>query len=343
MSTWVLRARGGRESVGLVRAMGGTVAALVGLVVVGTAGYALVEGWSLVDSLYMTVITVTTIGFGEVRPLSEAGRAFTIVYILLGVVIASRAVADVARYVAEGRLAEDVRTRRARRELSRMHQHFIVVGYGRLGKEIVADLLHHGADVVVIDKEEADLLPPGVRLIVGDATLDETLLEARVDRARGLAVATPFDPVNVYITLTARQMNAQLFIHTRAEEDAAAAKARRAGANSVIMPYQIGGARMAQAMLRPGASAFVEHVTHRHFDDMHLEDVLVGGGPTALTGSLRELGLRARHGVSVVAIQRAGESGLIYPDPDTVVAPGDTLVVVGEPERVRAFRQEAGP
>ena len=310
------------------------------LVIVGTLGFMIVEGWSLLDALYMTVITMTTIGFGEVQPLSSAGRWFTVAFILTGIGLATGALSTVARYVSDGRLVEEVRARSARLELNAMRNHDIVIGYGRLGREIVLDLIHHGSEVLVIDLEPIEDLPEGVSQLVGDGTLDVTLREAGIEHARGLAIATPMDAVNVYITLSARQLNVELIIQTRVEDDGAAVKARRAGADGVVMPFHIGGGRIAQALLRPHASAFVDRATQRHFDDLHLEDVLVGANE-AFHGPLRDLDLRNSHGVSVVALQRLSEEGLIYPDATTVVHEGDTLVVVGSPEKVRGFAEDA--
>lgn len=339
-STWTVRAdelpRGGSP----LASVGPVLLALTGLLALGTAGYVLVEGWPVLDALYMALITITTIGYGETRPLSDAGRLFTIVYILLGLALATRGLQELARYVSDGRLAADVRVRRARRELHAMQGHFIVVGYGRLGREIVADLLHHGAEVVVVDLVDVPALPDGVRLIVGDASRDEVLLEAGVERARGMAVATASDAVNVFVTLSARQLAPALAIQTRVEGEESVGKARRAGANGIVLPFHLGGSRVAQMLLRPGSSAFVEHATRREFSDLHLEDVRLGVD-TTLDGTLRDLELRTRYGIIVVAIQRADAADLIYPHADTRIAAGDTLVVVGPPDEVRRFVETA--
>lgn len=313
---------------------------LLALPLLGTVGYALIEGWNLFDSLYMSIITVTTIGYGEVHPLSEVGRAFTIVYILAGVGVVGHAASNLATFVADGGFLASLRTRRARTELNHMRDHYVVVGYGRLGREIVAELTHHGAEVVVIDREAPETLAPGVRLIVGDATQDDTLKVAGIERARGLAVATPADAVNVYVTLSARQLNPGLVIHTRVEDDGAGHKAKRAGADGVIQPYHLGGSRMAMGLLRPASLDFVEHATQRQFDDLHMEDVLVGP-TTSIRGRLGLLDLHATRGVSIVALRKKSDGQLVYPDATATIGTGDMLVVVGPPDRVVAFVAEA--
>lgn len=340
---WMLRVGEGKASrFTLFRAVMKSVMMLNLLLLLGTAGFMLVEGWSLLDALFMTVITLSTVGYGEVQPLSDAGRVFTVLFIIISLGIATRALSELARYIAEGRLVQDVKARRARGELDAMKQHDIVIGYGRLGREIVADLLHHGREVLVVDRDAVEGLPAGVRLLIGDATLDDTLRDAGVEHARGLAIATPGDAVNVYITLSARQLNPKLVIQTRVEDEGAAIKARRAGATGVVMPYHIGGSRMAQALLRPQSSAFVDHATQRHYDDLHLEDICIGQNP-GMHGKLKDLHLRRAYGVSVVAVQRLGHDGLEYPDADTEVTEGDTLVVVGTPRDVAEFVKLACP
>lgn len=321
-----------------------TLWSLAGLVAFGTAGYVAIEGWRVLDGLYMAVITLTTVGFGETHPLSDAGRLFTILYLVTGLGLAGRGLSDMARYMSDGRMTSDVAARRARRELRTMKDHFIVVGYGRLGREIVADLLHHGERLVVVDIDELPGgVPEGVVQIVGDATQDETLLQAGLMEARGIAVATPSDAVNVFVTLSARQLASDVFIHTRVEEEASAVKARRAGANGVLLPYLLGGTRVSQALLRPRSSDFVEHLTQRHFNDLAIDDVTVTEG-RGLEGTLAELRLRSRFGVIVVALQKCSDDGLVTPSADTLVELGDTLVVVGAPDVVAAFvRGDAPP
>lgn len=310
--------------------------ALVALVVLSTVGIMLIEGWTLQEGVWHVVITLSTVGYGEVRPMTWPGRWFTIAFVVAGLGVATQAASEVARYVADVGLAGALLERRRLQELQSMRNHFVVVGFGRLGREIAAEIRHAGGEVLVVDQREPEEVPPGTRLLVGDATLDETLRDAGIERARGLAIATPSDAVNVYITLSARQQAPDLFIHTRVEDEGAALKARRAGADRVLMPYHLGGTRMAQAMLRPSSSDFVEHATQRQFDDILMEDVVVTPG-SPVHGRLRELELPARHGVFVVAIQPSGQDRLETPGPSVSIEPGDRLVVVGKPDDVQRF------
>ncbi len=312
------------------------------LVLAGTLGYHFIEGWSLLDSLWMVVITISTIGFGEPFPLSEQGRAFTILFILAGVGVAGRLIADLASYASSGGALEGYIYRRRMKELNVLHDHIIVVGYGRLGRQIVAELCRRGADVVIVDLKEPDHLPEkgNVRYLVGDATHDETLLTAGLDRARGIAVATPSDAINIYLTLAARQLSDEVFIHVRATDRQSVAKAFRAGANRVIRPYKLTGASMAQSLLHPGASAFVHHATDHTSQAFSLMDITLPID-SPIRGPLTELPLRTRFQLTVVAIRKAGSDEMVHPHPESTVGPGDLLVLVGAPEDLARFQAHA--
>lgn len=318
------------------------VAALSGLLLFGTCGFVAIEGWSPLDGLFMSVITLTTIGYGEVHPLSAAGRLFTIAYIIGGIGVTTLSLTQLAHYVAEGGLGSWLRARQEDRRMKALHDHVVVVGYGRLGREIVADLVHDGVEVVVIDLVEPQGLPEGVHCVVGDATQDETLREASLGTAKGLAVATPSDALNVYITFSARQLYPALPIQTRVEDESAVVKARRAGANGVVRPYHLGGARMTQALERPGATAFLEAASERRRERLHLQEIVAGPG-SPLLGRLADLALPVKSGVSVVALQRPGSVELDFPRGDTLVGVGDRLVLFGPPDRLQALMVSLAP
>lgn len=332
---WVLDAQRARSRPTTIRSsLRWTVLGLLLLVGVGVLGLMAVEGWSFLDALFMIVITISTIGYGEVQPLSDDGRWFMIGFIMTGLGVSTHLLSTTARAFIDGSAIGALIDGRHIRELRAMKDHHVVVGYGRLGREIVADLLHHGAQVVVIDSTPIADLPEAARAILGDATDDQVLDLAGVRAASGLAVATASDAVNVFITLSARQMAPNLRIVTRLEDERGAAKALRAGATQVLLPFHIAGGRMAQTMLRPGASAFVEHATHRAHDDLALEDLVVAPASPLVGQTLRGLGLRVRFGVNVVAIRHPDDDQVGTPDPDDPIRAGDVLVTAGPPAKV---------
>jgi voltage-gated potassium channel len=318
------------------RAIVGPLEVLIVVFAVGVIGYRWIEGWSTLDAVWMVAITLSTIGYGEVHPLSDSGRMFTLLLIGVTVLWAGTFVTQLAQVIAEGGLWNEWKQARLRRELANMHDHYVIIGRGRLGREILEELAHAGVFTIVIDPKPWDGPPQAnVLHLVGDATHDAVLAEANVSRARAVAIATPSDAINVYLVLSVRQQNAAAFITVRVEEDGAAEKARRAGANRTIQPYHISGARMAAAMLRPSASAFVERAEQRQDDTLQLDDVVI---PTVSPahGRLGSLNLRRRFNLIVVGIAR-GEAAPIMPDDDTLVGSGDTLIVVGTRESARQF------
>lgn len=331
---------GGTRQRGPLQVLGGPAAVLAVVVCVGAAGYVLIEGWPLDDALWMVFITLSTIGYGEVHPLSDEGRLFTLGYILVSLGLGTLGVRQFATYVADGGLREDLTDRVWRREMGKLNDHFIVVGHGRLGREIVADLEHQGVPCVVVDLVRPEHASQDTLILVGDATRDEVLIEAGLKRARGLAIATPSDAINVYITLTARALAPEIVIVTRIEDEAAAFKARRAGASDVLLPYHLSGSRMARAMIHPRSSSFVDHATLRQHDDLAMVDLELPAGSSMLT-TLRALDLRRRFGVVVVAARHGDEALIFAPDPDRPFGAGDALVVVGSPDGVDRMVTEA--
>ncbi len=303
----------------------------------------LIEGWSFADALWMVVITLTTIGFGEIHPLSPAGRWFTLGLIGGGLSTASYAVAKVTEYVLDGELRARYAALRERRRMSTFVDHFIVAGFGRTGREIVADLVHAGKAVVVIDPDPAAreaCADEAVLFVHGDAARDEVLREAGVERARGLAVATASDALNVFVTLTARHLNPGLKIIAQVDLPETAEKARRAGASGVVNPHAIGGTTMANALLRPHSATFLENAFARSHPDLAMEDVTIGPS-SKWRGRLRTLQLRERFDVLAVAVRRKDGALVTIPGPDTDLHEGDVVVVVGRPERLRKLRDEA--
>ena len=309
---------------------------------VGTLGYRFLEGWDWLDSAWMVAITLTTIGYGEVHPLSPEGRLFTIGLIAVGVGVATWAISQAAGYALSGDLQREFAAARQEQRLEALNGHMVVAGYGRTGQEVAADLAHAGVVVVVIDPN-ADACEAaraaGHLAVQGDATSDSILRTAGVERAVGLAATSANDAVNVFVVLSARQFSKSLRILARVDHAENEAKARHAGADGVVRPHAIGGTTLANGLLRPGTAAFVELALARGYRDLSVEDVLVRAA--GYVGRVDALRLRERHGVLLVAIQRADGAFSTLPAPEAHVHEGDTLVVMGRPPDVHALRRAA--
>jgi voltage-gated potassium channel len=309
------------------------------LVLVGTVGYAVIErdSYTPFDALYMTVITLSTIGYEEVHPLSAAGRVFTIFLILGGVFTFVYAVTALIRGIVSGEVGDLFGRRRMERNLAHVRAHMIVCGYGRMGRLVCQELAKQRVPFVVIDHNEellADFDVPGGIPLTGDATSDETLRHAGIDRARGLITVMASDANNLYTTLSARLLNKELFIVARVEEAAAEAKLRRAGANRVVSPYQIGGTRLAHAVLRPTVVDFIEVATQTEHVELQIEEAQVGPGSPLAGATLRDSGLRADLRVMIVALKKPAGKMLFNPAPDHLIEAGDILVAIGRREDV---------
>ncbi len=304
----------------------------------GTVGYRVIEGWSWLDCAWMVLTTMTTIGFGEVHPLSDLGRIYTMGLIISGVGLVTFTATQVTRWVIDGELAAQIAERRRRRTMNRLEGHFIVVGLGRLGHEVAEELSHRGRTVVGIDPEplHGDELRFLAMRLEQDGTVDDVLREAAIDRARGLAAATGSDPTNIFITLTARQLNPNLHIITRVDEATSVQKALRAGASAVVNPYGISGARMAQGLVSPHAAQLVDQAVGRNHSELEIEDVEIGDD-TSYHGALGTLNIPERHRVLIVAIRRPDGHLMTSLDRGTELGPGDIAVVVGKPSELREF------
>ncbi len=314
------------------------VALLLLVLVGGTVGYVAIEGWSAWDAFYMTITTVTTVGFREVHPLSRAGQAFTALLIVVGVGTAFYTFTLLAATVVEGGLHERFSQRRRERMLDELTDHFIVCGFGRIGGTIVEEFRRQHVPYVVIERDPERVhavIEAGGLAVAADASREDVLKRVGIDRARGLIAAVGTDAENVYTVLTARVLRPDLYIIGRAESEDAARKLRRAGADRVVSPYLIGATQMAQTALRPAVVDFFQLATSSENLELAIEQVTIGER-TGLAGrSLIEANLRQRFGVVVVGIQRRGGGMEFNPPGDAMMQAGDQLVVLGRADGLR--------
>jgi voltage-gated potassium channel len=320
---------------------------LFGLTAAGTVGYPLIEGdpWTLFDGLYMTVITLLTIGYGEIpKELSTGGRAFTMVLAFGGVFTFAYFAGEVIRATLSGELQALLGRQRMEDDLAALTGHLIVCGYGRMGRIICGELERQRRRFVAIDTAPPPAAWPyrhGLWL-TGNATEDEVLRKAGIERARAVVTAVGSDADNLYITLSARLICPKLFIVARAEEEEAEAKLRKVGANKVISPYLAGGHRAVQAVLRPTVLHFMEMATRPEFLDLQIEEVRVEGASALAGKSLRESRLSQDLGVIVVGILRPTGEVIYGPGGDVAVEPGATLIVIGQRARLDRVEVLAG-
>jgi voltage-gated potassium channel len=310
----------------------------------GTIGYSLIEGWSLWDAFYMTVITITTVGYQEVHPLSRVGQAFTVFILLAGVGAFFYGIALVLALVAEGQFAERIERRRFARMLDDLTDHFILCGFGRMGEIIAREFSRQSAPFVIIERSAERMqaaLERGYLAVEADASNEDVLRSVRIDRARGLIAAVGTDAENVYAVLSARLLRPDLFIVGRAQTEDARVKLRRAGADRVISPYHLGGLQLAQTALRPAVVDFVDLATSSEHLDLNLEQVHIDRGSPLAGQSLIDAGLRQRYGVVVVGIRRADGHMDFNPAPEAAMRAGDDLVVLGRSENLKELETAA--
>ena len=300
------------------------------------------DGRSVWDAFYMTVLALTTVE-APVN-LSRAGQAFTVVLLLVGVGAALYTFTLLATMVVEGGLPKRLQRRRHERMLETIKDHFIICGYGRIGSIVARQFNRQGVPYVVIERDPDRLqvaIDEGALGVEADASREDVLKRVGIDRARGLIAAVGSDAENVYAVLSARVMRPDLFIVGRAGTDDATMKLKRAGADRVISPYQIGAIQIAQTALRPAVVDFVEFATNSENLDLAMEQITIAGSSSLATRSILDANLRQRYGVIVVGIQRQDRSMEFNPEPDTAIRAGDRLVVLGRPESLRRLEAEA--
>ncbi|HEX3672180.1 MAG TPA: TrkA family potassium uptake protein [Candidatus Cybelea sp.] len=323
---------------GLRGSLGVAIALLAAVIVVGTFGYVELEGWHWFDAFYMTITTITTIGGGEPRSMDVSGKWWTIGVVAIGFGVLTYTLLRLLTYTLEGRLGTVVGERRMRRRVAEMTGHYILCGFGRVGGEIAQIFTDESIEFVVIDINQDSLAraaAAGFRTVTGDAAETETLRAAGVDRARGLVAAVDSDEINIYVTLSARVLNPNIFIVARANRDDAESKLRLAGATQIISPYQMGGRRMASLAMRPTAVEFVDTVLFAKNSQLVLEDFRVAAGSRWI-GKALSAAVPDGDDVVVLALKRA-ERMLFRPPPATRLEDSDEIVAAGPPEGIRAL------
>ncbi|MGB9497604.1 MAG: potassium channel family protein [Dissulfuribacterales bacterium] len=320
-----------------------TVAALlIGLWIFGIAGYVIIEGWDVLDAIYMTTISLTTVGYNEVHPLSQAGRIFTALLIVMGVGFFFYAFGVLAEAIIEGHLKGLLGKRKMEKTISRLKQHFIICGYGRIGTSICKIFKERKYPFVVIENDPAaiqEIEKNDFLYVAGNATHDEILIQSGIERAKGIVCVLSTDAYNVYITLAARSLNPGLLILARADDADAEKMMIQAGADRVISPYEIGARRMALAVLQPTVTEFLDLAVHSSTLDLAIEQVEIVFKSSLDGVSLLDAALRQKLGVTVLAVQQSGGEMILSLDPGYVIKGGDILVALGNRKGLDALRE----
>lgn len=314
------------------------------ILLTGTVGYVFIEDWSPTESIYMTIITLSTVGFQEVRPLSEQGRVFTACLIVLGIGTVGYGLGNLAAFFIEGELRELFRARKMEKIIEQLHDHIIICGYGAEGRHAGEELQRSKVPFLVVEKDAElaeKLRNEGVLVLQGDATQDEVLLQAGVKTAKGLITTMAEDADNLFVTLTARGFNPNLTIVSRAADETSVAKLFRAGASKVISSREIGGRRMASALLRPKVINFLDIIMHDEELALRLEEIDVTDSSSFAGKSIRDLHIRERTGAMVIAYHREGQPIQVNPPAESVLQPGDVLIVMGNDSQVEQLCQIA--
>jgi voltage-gated potassium channel len=319
---------------------------LLGLVVGGTLGYRFIEGWSFTEAVYMAIITLTTVGFGEVRPLSPQGQHFTVLFLIVSVATVGFSISTVISFLFEGQIVTSMRERKMEKQLRRIRNHYIVCGAGDIGREVVREFQRAGTPFLVIerDPQHSELADDeDVIFITGDASEEAVLRHARIEEAAGLVAALPSDADNVFVTLTARQMHPKLTIIAKGTDEQATSKLRRAGADRVITPAKIAGRRIASSILRPSVVNFLDVIVDDNEVAMRMEEFPVSEDSLLAEKTLREAEIGQHTGAIVLAITdrngfarndatRAGLSSV-------TIRPGDRIIGLGSEDQLKELEK----
>jgi len=317
---------------------------LIVVFLLGISGYMLIERWNFLDSLYMTVITIASVGYMEVNPLSAQGRIFTIFLIIFGMGVLLFGISTFTAFLVEGELNALLRRKKMEKQILKLRGHYIVCGIGRLGKHIMNELFNTKRDFVAIDTNEAvckELGEKGILYVQGDATSGAILKVANAEQAKGLFCALSADAENLLLILTAKGINPHMKVISKAEVDESREKMIKAGANGVVLPLHIGGLRMASEMIRPEAVTFLDKMLKSPEEIYRVEDMIVSADSVLCGKNLKTSGLLDEKGLSIAAI-RKGDKYIFNPPVDEILDIGDALILIGETARIRAIKKIAG-
>jgi len=311
---------------------------LILIIAAGTIGYMTIEGWQFVDALYMTVITISTVGFKEVNQVDAAGRIFTIFLVFTGVGFTLYVAAAVVQFMVEGRIRIILGRRRLDKKIDRLKNHYIICGYGRIGRVLCRHLKRAGIAVAVIEKDPEQITvmdEDGILYIAGEATDENILLKAGIKRAQGLVAALGTDTDNVFLVLTARQLAPEIFIMARSSQETAKIKLRAAGANSVESPYEMGAVSMAHRIIRPTVTSFLDLAFAHKRRDIQMEEIPVSSASELVNIQLKDSGIRQKYNLIIIAIKKSDGSMQFNPSFEAVITPHDTVIAVGEADNLQ--------
>jgi voltage-gated potassium channel len=313
------------------------------IIVMGVAGYMTLSNYSFVDALYMTIITITTVGFGEVRPFSPEEKIFTVFLILTSITVIGYAVSTFSEYLVSGRLFEQFKHRKVEKKIKNLKKHTIICGFGRNGKQAILKLNNYNTKLVVVEQDKeliASLEKENILYIHGDATLDETLLKAGIKNAANLITALPSDADNLFVVLTANQLNKKCKIISRASNESSYSKLKIAGASNVIMPDKLGGDHMASLVVTPDVIEFVDRLTIEGEATANLEEISVDDLPKKyINKTILDLDLRRETGCTVIGIRNPNREYIINPEAEAKLIAGSSLIVLGRPEQIIKLRE----
>jgi len=319
---------------------------IVFIIILGVTGYMMIEGWNLLDALYMTVETLTTVGYNEVHEMTRMGRIFTILLICIGVAFFLYVAGAVVQFMVEGRIRTILGRRRLDKKIDRLKNHHIICGYGRIGRILCNMLTRKPIDLVVIEKDE-ELIPimdkDKVLYLSGDATDEVDLLKAGIQRAKGLIAVLATDTANVFLVLTARQLNPDLFIIARASQKESKSKLKAAGANRVESPYDMGAASMAQRIIRPTVTNFLDLAFAHKRKDIQMEEIPVNSSSNLVNVMLKDSGIRQQFNLIIIAIKKLDGNMLFNPSFEAVIEAGDTVIAVGQEGNLQKLEKILNP